>query len=95
MLAVSLNVLGQGNYNGLTYQTNNGAITIIAPYTGTGGLVAIPDTINGLAVTAIAPNAFYSVSVPCTVTLGQTSARSELPRFTISAGCKGSPFLPM
>jgi hypothetical protein len=35
-----------------TYTTNNGAITI-TQYTGPGGAVVIPDTINGLPVTAI------------------------------------------
>jgi hypothetical protein len=35
-----------------TYMTNNSAITI-TKYTGSGGAVAIPDTINSLPVTSI------------------------------------------
>ena len=35
-----------------TYTTNNGSITITG-YTGQGGAVTIPDTINGLPVTDI------------------------------------------
>jgi hypothetical protein len=41
------------------YKTNNGAITIIG-YNGSGGAVAIPDTINGFPVVEIATNAFAS-----------------------------------
>lgn len=41
------------------YTTNNGAITITG-YTGTGGAVMIPDTINGYPVTSIGDGAFYS-----------------------------------
>jgi len=41
------------------YYTNNGAITIWA-YTGPGGTVIIPDTINGYPVTSIAAQAFHS-----------------------------------
>ena len=64
-----------------TYTTNNGTITITG-YTGPGGDVTIPDTINGLPVTAIGGNyssgywagAFYqrtsltSVTIPNSVT---------------------------
>jgi hypothetical protein len=39
------------------YTTNNGAITI-AGYSGPGGSVSIPDTINGLPVAAIGDDAF-------------------------------------
>jgi hypothetical protein len=45
----------------LSYVTNNGAITITG-YTGTGGAVTIPGTINGLPVTSIGDSAFYSNS---------------------------------
>ena len=56
-----------------TYTTNNGTITITG-YTGSGGAVTIPDTINGLPVTSIGDNAFYyctsltSVTIPTSVT---------------------------
>src|SRR6185503_7370617 len=40
-----------------TYTTNNGGLTITG-YTGTGGVVAIPTSINGLAVRSIGNSAF-------------------------------------
>jgi len=46
-----------------TYTTNNGAITITG-YTGPGGALAIPDTINGYPVTSIGNSPCLSVSVP-------------------------------
>src|SRR5262245_56848478 len=55
-----------------TYTTNNGTITITG-YTGTNGLVVIPDTIMGLPVTAIGEDAFLlstnltSVTIPNSV----------------------------
>ncbi len=48
-----------------TYETNNGTITITG-YTGPGGAVIIPDTINGLSVTSIwggEPGAFQGSSL--------------------------------
>jgi hypothetical protein len=66
-----------GRFSEFAYATNNGAITI-AEYIGVGGAVTIPDripnTTNGLPVTAIASKAFYgcwsmtSVAVPGTIT---------------------------
>ncbi len=56
-----------------TYTTNNGTITITG-YTGSGGAVSIPDTINSLPVTTIGSGAFFdctnliSVSIPNSVT---------------------------
>jgi hypothetical protein len=56
-----------------TYNTNNGAITIMG-YTGPGGSVAIPSAIQGLPVVSISSYAFYSrpgltnVSIPAGVT---------------------------
>ena len=56
-----------------TYTTNGGAITITG-YTGPGGTVTIPGTINGLPVTGIGADAFSlnksltSVTIPNSVT---------------------------
>ena len=56
-----------------TYITNNGTITI-TKYTGSGGDVTIPDTINGLPVTSIGDSAFSdctsltSITMPNSVT---------------------------
>jgi hypothetical protein len=46
-----------------TFTTNNGTITITG-YTGPGGDVIIPSTINGLPVTGIGEWAFYDSPVP-------------------------------
>jgi hypothetical protein len=52
--------------------TNNGTITITR-YTGSGGIIAVPSTINGYQVTTIGADAFASTSVtevflPATIT---------------------------
>ena len=52
-----------------TFATNDGAITI-TEYTGSGGAVTIPDTINGLPVTTIGDNAFRECFSVTGVTLG-------------------------
>jgi len=60
-------------YGDFTYSTNGSAITITG-YTGAGGAVTIPGTINGLPVTSIGNYAFYrcssltSVTIPGSVT---------------------------
>ena len=62
-----------------TYTTNSGAITITS-YTGSGGAVTIPATINGYPVTTIGTNAFYlqsaitSVTIPNSVTVISSNA---------------------
>ena len=59
--------------NQFSYVTNNGTITI-TKFTGPGGVVVIPDTINGLPVTSIGATAFYqsfnltNVTIPDSVT---------------------------
>src|SRR5579859_7693967 len=52
-----------------SYTTNNGAITI-TQYTGPGGAVVIPGTINGLPVVSIGQRAFFSDYIsPTSVTI--------------------------
>jgi hypothetical protein len=55
--------------NQYTYTTNNGTITI-TKYTGPGGAVTIPSTINGLPVTSIGDSAFESYTSLTSVTIG-------------------------
>src|SRR5688572_18487691 len=70
-LLLTLPAVVQAQFN---YWTENGAITITG-YTGPGGALAIPATINGLPVTRIGNYAFYyntsltSVTIPNSVTL--------------------------
>ena len=52
-----------------TYTTNNGTITIVQ-YTGPGGAVVIPDTINGLKVTTVGSQAFFQVNTMMSLTFG-------------------------
>ncbi len=54
LLLLTLPAVVQAQFN---YTTNNGTITI-TKYTGSGGDVTIPDTINGLPVTSIGDGAF-------------------------------------
>jgi hypothetical protein len=54
-----------------TYTASNGAITITS-YTGPGGAVAIPETINGLPVTGIGDSAFFGCTNVASVTLPNT-----------------------
>ena len=68
-LAPMLTVPVQAQY---LYSTNNGTLTI-TNYTGSGGVINIPGTNNGLLVTGIGPQAFFgskvtSVTIPNTVT---------------------------
>jgi len=58
LCALILPAVVQAQY---TYVTNNGTITITR-YAGSGGVVNIPGTINGLPVTSIGDGAFYNVS---------------------------------
>src|SRR6266699_1506799 len=67
---LALPAVVQAQFN---YTTNNGAITITG-YTGPGGVVTIPDSINGYPVTSIGSAAFYNkyamtnVTIPNSVT---------------------------
>jgi hypothetical protein len=55
----------------LVYTTNNGTITVTG-YTGAGGAVVIPSTINGLPVASIGSNAFYNCTSLTGITLPNT-----------------------
>ena len=57
-LLLALPVVVQAQF---TFTTNNGAITITG-YTGSGGSVVIPDTINGYPVTTIGSFVFSGFS---------------------------------
>jgi hypothetical protein len=69
-LLLTLPAVVQAQFN---YTTDNGAITITG-YTGPGGAVTIPATINGLPVTGIGDYAFIyntsltSITIPDSVT---------------------------
>ncbi|MHC1765213.1 MAG: leucine-rich repeat domain-containing protein [Verrucomicrobiia bacterium] len=73
LMLLLLMMLPTGVQAQFIYTINNGAITITG-YTGPGGAVIIPDTINGLPVNSIGDNAFSfcssltSVTIPNSVT---------------------------
>ena len=74
-------VAAQAQYE---YVTNNGTITITG-YTGPGGDVTIPDTINGLPVRSIGESAFAGCTSLTNVIIGNsvtsiTSIRPLLPQ---------------
>ena len=68
LLLLTLPTVVQAQFN---YKTSHGAITI-TKYTGTGGAVTIPSTINNLPVTAIGTNAFASCATVTSVTIPNT-----------------------
>ncbi len=81
-----------------TFTTNNGEITITG-YTGSGGAVTIPSTINGYPVTSIGFEAFWNrssltnISIPNTVTnigdfafFGTSLASVSIPSSVASIG---------
>src|SRR6186713_2537763 len=65
LLLLTLPAAVQAQFN---YTTNSGTI-IITGYTGPGGAVVIPDTINGLPVTRIGENAFHEKTSLTIVTI--------------------------
>jgi hypothetical protein len=65
LLIFLLPVMGHAQYN---TTTNNGTITI-TKYTGAGGAVAVPGTINGLPVISIAGSAFAGIANVTSVTI--------------------------
>lgn len=63
-----------------TYTVNNGSVTITG-YTGTGGAVDIPDTIEGLPVAVIGSHAFFGKTFLTSVTIPNTVSRIESHAF--------------
>jgi BspA type Leucine rich repeat region (6 copies) len=91
-LLLALPAVGQAQFN---YTTNNNGSLTITGYTGPGGAVAIPNTINGRAVTRIGEYAFHnrtsltSVTIPDSVTdIGNSafSSCASLTSVTIGSG---------
>jgi len=68
LMILTLPVVAQAQFN---YKSSGGTITI-TKYTGTGGAVAIPSTINNLPVTTIGTNAFASCATLTSVTIPNT-----------------------
>ena len=68
-----------------TFATNNNAITI-TKYTGPGGAVTIPSTVNGLPITIIGGNAFNNCTSLTSVTIPNSVNRIGGGAF---AGCTG------
>jgi hypothetical protein len=74
-----------------TYSTDDTGDITITEYTGSGGVVAIPDLINGLPVTSIGKEAFYnkpsvtSVTIPNSVTSIGSEAFYSCIKLTIVA----------
>jgi hypothetical protein len=66
---------GAGQAQDFTYTNTNGSITITG-YTGPGGTVTIPSTIDGLAVTAIGAAAFANFGSLTNVIIGQGVSNS-------------------
>lgn len=91
LLAAWLPAVAQAQF---LHTTNNGTITITG-YTGPGGDVSIPDTINGWPVIGIGYEAFYSstkltgISIPNSVTSIEARAfysATSLTNVTIGSG---------
>ena len=59
LLLLALPAVVQAQFD---YTTNDGAITITG-YTGTNAVVIIPSTTNGLPITSIGDDAFYTTPI--------------------------------
>ena len=66
-------ILPTGLHAQFTYTTNNGSLTITG-YTGPGGDVIIPSTIDGLPVTSIGYHAFYHNTKVTSIAIADTVA---------------------
>ena len=69
----------------LAYTINNGTITI-AGYTGPGGAVGIPNTINGFPVTTVGNVAFYYFAHLTSITIAESVTNIGFEAFS---GCSG------
>ena len=88
LLALMLWVLPVGAQSqDFSYTTNNGAITITG-YTGAGGDVIIPSSINGLPVTSIGRSAFSSCSRLTNVNIGSGVTSIEGYAFSDCSGLR-------
>ena len=76
------------------YTTQNGLITITG-YTGPGGEVNIPATINGVPVTGIGGKAFYNCTSLTSVTIPTASPTSETMHSVHAPACPVSRWAPI
>src|SRR5262245_7898791 len=87
-LAVMAMVNARSHAEDFAYTNNNGAITVTG-YSGPGGDVTIPSSINGLLVTTIADGAFAFNSTLTKVTIPD-SVTNLLDGPLYQAGCLGA-----
>jgi hypothetical protein len=69
-----------------TYTNTNGSITITG-YTGPGGNVAIPPTIDGMPVTAIGGQSFYGRTTLMAITIPDSVTNIEDGFLTMGEPC--------
>ena len=80
LLLLALPAVVQAQFNYGTITTINGTMITVTKYTGTGGAVTIPETINGLPVTRIGYMTFYDCTNLTSVTIPRASAfRTAIP----------------
>jgi hypothetical protein len=72
-----------------TYTVNPNNTVAITGYTGLGGTVTIPGTINGLPVTSLGGNAFYKCGVLSAVVIPDSVTNLETGAFQKCAGLTG------
>ena len=77
LLLLTLPAVVQAQFN---YTTTNSTITITG-YTGSGGVVTIPETINGLPVVSIGSSAFHHSTNLISITLPEGVTRIESSAF--------------
>ena len=80
LVAVFLFALFDAALAQFTFTINKGAITITG-YTGSGGAVVIPDTINGYPATTIGYEAFYTNRNVTSVTMGTNITSIQVAAF--------------
>ncbi len=67
LCAVMLPAVAQAQF---TFTTNYDGSLNICQYTGSGGVVIIPDSTNGMIITTIGTNAFYAYNGSTSITIG-------------------------